>query len=253
MDRRDFLGVALEGFVVALFAQRVSADELLNRGASATVRSWVAAHDDIARQLSAGRITGRAWQEEVERLASRVNAAELLAQIDFDRLERTIDLDQPGGSKRVVKLPHPDDPSRRLRFGTAIFGLRQRYAITPHAHRNMVSAHMVIRGQLHVRNFDRVGEERGHIIVEPTVDGVLRPGDLSTMSTELNNVHWFTALTPRAFTLDVVVDGLLPGEERYVIELLDVRNAQKVSNGRRRARIIDWQESLRLYGIEAEG
>lgn len=250
MDRREFAAGAWKSLIVALFAGRVAAADLLSPRARGKVRAWVAAHDDIARALVSGRITGRQWQSEVERLANEVDIAELLAQIDFAKLERTLDLSRPGGTKHLVQLDHPDGSSRRLSFATAVFGLRKGHAITPHAHRNMVSAHMVISGELHVRNFDRLGEEPGHLIVAPTVDTTIRPGDLSTMSTERNNVHWFTAKTAKAFTLDVIIDGLTPNQPRYEIELLDVNDAEKLANGRRRARIITWEESVRRYGVE---
>jgi hypothetical protein len=250
MDRREFGSALLKAAATALFAQRVYADKLLQPRASKRLQAWVAAHQDIASQLAAGRITGRQWQSDVARLAHDVSIEELLDQIDFDKIASTLDLSSPGGTKKFVRLPHPDDPSLNLTYGAAIFGLQKNYAITPHAHRNMVSAHMVIKGELHVRNFDRVGAEQGHVIVDPTVDAVIRRGDVSTMSTERNNVHWFTARTPAAFTLDIIVDSLVPNDEPYVIELLDVRNAEKLANGHRRARIIDWKESVRLYGIE---
>lgn len=241
MDRREFV----TGVVAALFAQKVAAESLLERRASSGVREWVAAHQDIANQLAKGRITARQWQAEVEALASRVDMRELLEQIDFAAIERSIDLSQPGGTKKLVRL------ESGLAFATAVFGLQRGHAITPHAHRHMVSAHMVLEGELHVRNFDRLSDEPGHIVVEPTVDATIRRGAVSTMSTERNNVHWFTALSPTAFTFDVILDGLTPNEKPYVIELLDVAGAQRLPGGRRRARIIDWKESVRLYGIES--
>lgn len=250
MDRRQFSAVLLRNIGLALFAQQVFAERLLARRASRGVRAWVAAHHEIAAQLAKGRTTGLQWQNEVARLARAVDVTELVEQIDFAKVERTMDLRQPGGTKHVVRLEHPDDPSRQLSFGAAVFGLRHKHSITPHAHRNMVSAHMLLKGQMRVRNFDRVAAEPGYVIVEPTVDATIRPGDISTMSTERNNVHWFTALSPAAFTLDVIVDGLNPRDRRFVIELLDVNNAERVPGGRRRARIIDWKESIRLYGIE---
>ena len=246
MHRREFSNLMLQSIAVALFAQKVSADGLLEKKASERVRKWIAAHDDIATQLVSGRITGLQWQSEVERLARDVDRRELLEQVDFDAIEKSMDLTNPGGTKKIVRLS-----DQRVQFGAAIFGLRQRNAITPHAHKHMVSAHMVIKGELHARNFDRVAEEPGHLIIEPSVDTTIRPGDVSTMSSQRNNVHWFTALTPAAFTLDVIIDSLTPNEKPYVIELLDPNGAQRLPNGQRRARLIDWKESVRLYGTEA--
>ena len=70
------------------------------------------------------------------------------------------------------------------------------------------------------------------------------------MSTERNNVHWFVATTETAFTFDVIADGLAAGQPPYVIELVDPRGAEKLANGRLRARLLEWKESVRLYGEE---
>src|SRR6185295_15408709 len=95
----------------------------------------------------------------------------------------------------------------------------------------MVSAHLVIGGKLHVRNFDRKGEEPGHLLLQPTVDTAIAPGDCSTMSSARNNVHWFVALSDTAFTFDVIADGLDAGEPPYVIELVDPRGAERLPGG----------------------
>jgi hypothetical protein len=249
VNRRDFALRWLPTAGAVLLARIVSANRLLPKGSSSAMRAWIAGHDEIARQLAAGRLSGPAWQAGVEKLARGVALEELCAQLDAERLEKTLDLSQSGGAKATVTLDSPD--GRPLRFGAAIFGLRERHAITPHAHKNMVSAHLVIGGALHVRNFQRIADEPAHLIVEPTVDRTLRFGEISTMCTERNNVHWFTAQTPTAFTLDVIVDGLDARDARYVIQLLDVRGAERVGGGRLRARIIEWDESVRLYAVEA--
>jgi hypothetical protein len=85
------------------------------------------------------------------------------------------------------------------------------------------------------------------------VDAAIAPGDCSTMSSERNNVHWFVALTETAYTFDVVVDGLEADAAPYVIELVDPRGAERLADGRLRARVIGWEESVRLYGEERTG
>jgi hypothetical protein len=68
------------------------------------------------------------------------------------------------------------------------------------------------------------------------------------MSSQRNNIHWFTAVTERAFTLDVVVDGLTAGDKPYYIDLVDPAGGIRRGDGTVRAKRIDWKTSVRLYG-----
>jgi hypothetical protein len=119
--------------------------------------------------------------------------------------------------------------------------------ITPHAHRNMVSAHMVVEGEFRVRNFDRVRDEDGAAVIRSTRDGVMRLGEVSTMSSAHDNVHWFVPRTARATTLDVIVDGLGGTRPRYVIEPVDPVRGQSLPDGTIRAPYLTFAESTRLY------
>ena len=65
-------------------------------------------------------------------------------------------------------------------------------------------------------------------------------------------MHWFVARSETAFTFDVVLDNLDPSPGRpYFIDLVDPSGAEKLPDGTRRARRIDWDESLRLYAGRA--
>jgi len=228
------------GFLVALLAQTVASRKLLGANASTQLRSWLDAHEHAAKQLHASPEQGDAWQRQVEELSSHVDLDELLAAIDFAKIEREFAFTQDGGTKHSLRL------GTQL-IGVAIFGLERGRSITPHGHRNMASAHLVIGGKLRARNFDRVHDEESHLILRPTVDATIGRGAVSTMSTQRNNIHWFTALTGRAFTLDVVVSDLKEGDKSYYIDLVDPAGGTKRGDGTIRAPRIDWKTSVRLY------
>jgi hypothetical protein len=253
MNRRELMAGFLETAVLSLLGETLSSADLLSSGASRGVAEWTRAQEEVARRLRSHAISGRIWQSEVESLARGLDRDALLRAIDFPKLTSTMVFEKEGATKRSLRLPHPDDPARRLSFGTALFGLPKGRAITPHGHRNMVSAHLVLGGRLHVRNFDRAEDAPGRLLLTPTVDAAIAPGDCSTMSSERNNVHWFVALTETAYTFDVVVDGLEADAAPYVIELVDPRGAERLADGRLRARVIGWEESVRLYGEERTG
>jgi hypothetical protein len=48
-------------------------------------------------------------------------------------------------------------------------------------------------------------DEPGFLTIKPTSDKVLRPGAVSTVSDESNNIHWFTALTGPVFMFNTQV------------------------------------------------
>lgn len=169
-----------------------------------------------------------------------VDLDELLRAIDFAKIERDFRFTSDGGTKQMLRIGAQT-------YGAAIFGLEKGRSITPHGHRNMASAHLVIAGKLHVRNFDRVADEPEHLILRPTVDGTIGAGAVSTMSAQQNNIHWFTALTGRAFTLDVIVQGLKEDDQPFHIDLVDPRGGTKRGDGTIRAPRIDWKTSVRLY------
>lgn len=224
------------GFLMACLAQAIT----LSAHASPKLREWVRAQDDLARKLHANPESGIDWMRGVEALSAEVDLDELLRAIDFATIERDFRFTTDGGTKKMIRVGSQI-------FGAAIFGLEKGRSITPHGHRNMASAHLLIAGNVRVRNFDRVADEPEHLVLRPTVDQTIGRGVVSTMTTQRNNIHWFTALTDRAFTLDVVVSDLKPGDKSFYIDLVDPRGGTKRGDGTIRAPRIDWKTSVRLY------
>ena len=91
-------------------------------------------------------------------------------------------------------------------------------------------------------------EEKNHLIVKPTVDRVAQVGDASSISDEKNNIHWFIADSPQAFTFDVIMLDL--GGKSYDIHNIDIRDGEKIQNGLIRAQKMDVEAALKKYGKE---
>ena len=246
LGRREFTKslCAAAGVYALLGAARAAG--ALAKSDSLNGRRWIEEQQQIAADLAAGRLTPLAWQEAVERLASRVDLQDLLAQADFERLKARFDFKDGMPSKQWVKFPkesgYPD-----LAFGLAFFGFRRGDVITPHGHRNMVSAHMVAAGAFRARNFDRVRDEPGALVIRPTVDARIGRGSVSTMSSLRNNIHWFVAEEDESATLDVIIDALEPGRDRYTIDLVDPEGGTALGDGTIRAPLIDWNASVAKY------
>ena len=208
---------------------------------------WVDAQQDLAQALMAGTTPPRAWMAGVEGLAREVDVAELMAYLDTQRVT-----DAPGAAhndprKRFVRFLDADGEPRRLAYGAALFDFAPRNVITPHGHRHMASAHLVVAGRLRVRTFDRVGDEPGAMLVRPSGDAVAGVGTLSAMSSERDNIHWFVPQGGPATTFDVVVSDLDPGQPSYEIRAIDPLGGTRGADGTIRAPILDFGAASAKY------
>ena len=162
---------------------------------------------------------------------------------------RGFDYPNLGVTTERVRFPALDGLPERLAFHSKVFGMRRDRAIIPHGHRNMVSCHYVLQGDLHLRHFDKVEEDATHMVIEPTVDMVARPGSYSSISDERNNVHWLRAQSETAHTFDVIV--LDVGGEEWEVDNIDPYAAEHLGEGRLRAPKLDVAAALEKYGLDA--
>jgi hypothetical protein len=211
------------------------------------VGQWIEEQQALAEDLSAGRISGRAWSAGVERLAMGLDVEELLAALPAARITSA---GAPSGNdpqKRFVRFLDKEGRPRQLGYGVALFEFDPHNVITPHGHRHMVSAHIVVKGAFRVRNFDRVGDEQGAMLIRPTRDYVARTGQVSTMCSERDNIHWFVPQGGPATTFDVVISGLDEGAPDYEIKAVDPVRGEKRPGGVIAAPIIGFDQSSTFY------
>ena len=243
LGRRDALAGFLSSFAVVALVREARGTPAEGRAAA-----WIEGQQAIAEALAAGRIGGLDWAHEVERLAREVDVAELMAAVRRSRITAA----PPGGhndpQKRFVRFLGPDGEPRRLAYGAALFDFAPGKVITPHGHRHMVSAHIVVSGRLRVRNFDRLGERDGAMLIRPTRDFVAATGAVSTMCAERDNIHWFVSDGGPAATFDIVISGLDPGAPDHLVEPIDPLGAVPAEGGSLLAPLIGFEESSRRYG-----
>lgn len=208
---------------------------------------WIDAQQSLAEDLAQGRIDGKQWSAGVQQLAATIDLDQLTAELRRARITASA---APSGNdprKRFVRFVDEAGQARRLGYGVALFDFAPGNVITPHGHRHMVSAHMVLNGAVRIRNFDRVGDEPGAMLIRPTHDYVAGAGQVSTMCSERDNIHWFVPDGGPATTFDIVISGLDPGMPDYEIKAVDPLRGQKLAAGVIRAPIIDFDQSSRLY------
>lgn len=210
-------------------------------------RRWVDRQEEIARTLTAGEITPIAWAEEIERLGREVDLVKLLAEARSCQVAKLPKRYGNDPQKRFVEFLDEAGAPRRLEYGVAFFDFEPGNVITPHGHKHMVSAHLVASGAVRIRNFDRIRDDPEGVVIRPTKDYVARVGHVSTMTPNLDNVHWFTPKGGPCTTFDVVVSSLDKGQPDHLIQALDPVGARKLGKGELLARVMSFEESSRRY------
>jgi len=174
-------------------------------------RSLVDLNDRLARKV----IGVTEWQDQVAVLNRSVPVEEIVRYLDVERITR--DFRYPTLLAEFVDPVLPPEvlpAGRRHQWFVRVFGMRRGGAIIPHVHNNMVSAHLVVSGAFHARTHDRVQDQMDAVVLRPSLDQVIRIGDIITMSDRRDNQHWLVAQEDRSMTFDVgVVD--LPASWSY--------------------------------------
>ncbi|MDI1477570.1 hypothetical protein [Polyangium sp. y55x31] len=199
---------------------------------------------EASRALVEGRSSPATWQELVEQAFGGASPEEIARAIDVESLLARA----PAASRGAAVVPFSTSlPGEdRPRIVTKLFVLRAGRANPPHAHDNMVSVHYVLRGRFRVRHYDRVRDEPGGIVLRPTIDRVLGPGEATSISDERDNVHWHVAETDGVL-LDVLCADL---EGRPTdTHLVDPVRAEPLEGGLLRApRLSTVGEALERFG-----
>jgi len=242
-SRRTLLRLGPAALLWFLHARRALAEP----GRSAALEG-LRAMGELALALRRGELEPLAWQDEMARRVATIDVAEVLAAIDLDGLVAALD-PLPDDRPRVQPV-ELDALAVLLRDAGAklkLFALARGSAIVPHGHHGLVSMHWVLRGTMHARSFDRIERTPTHVLMRPTIDRVLRPGDASSVSEQRDNIHWFVAVDGPAFALDVLVPRLDPAGRsgRFYV---DVRAAEPAGEERLRAPIVSGREAHRRYG-----
>ena len=237
LHRRDLLGA---------FAAYALLAELSFAGASRrsrSVRAWLDRQEALAEGLVAGSLEPEQWRQEVEALGREADVARLIAEA------------LPSPSSR----PFPTHPARRLlhwRDGDGnreASGMRWRCssstapASSPRTRTAECSPHLVARGALRARTYDRVSTEPDALVLRPAADRRLETGETSSIGPGRENVHWFVPLTEGAATFDVLVTGLDPGGPDYQVQPVDPLGATELGDGTLRAPLLGFEESARRY------
>jgi hypothetical protein len=248
MARRLFtrqLGGAIFGF---LFLRTLCRADALAGPVKGPASEWLLDMERLSHDLAAGTLEQVEWQRGIEQRLANVELTDLLAAIDYDRLAKTVVLADDHEAVEEIMLSRSTKMPETLSFSPYFYALKKGRAIVPHGHHNMATMHMVLHGQAHVRHFDRIADEPDYITVRPTTDRVGGPGDVSTISDDRENVHWFVALSEPVYLFNIGVYGIRASEPHRGRDYIDPLGGETSTDGSIRARRVNADEAYRLYG-----
>lgn len=244
-SRREFhrqtLGALLTWSLLdKLFTSDAFADEV-----KPIASRWLARLNAMSLDLKGTKLDPVEWQKQVEELFSNVDLPEFLQFIDFEKLTAKVKPKERGELSLQAKLPEVEGLPTKLVFGHQVFALNKDRSIVPHGHDNMATAFLVLKGDFHGRHYDRLEDDKEHMIITPTIDSDFGPGSCSTVSDVKDNVHWFTSRSDGAFIFNIHVLSVKPGRTGRVY--IDPAG-EKLSGDRIRCRKINHGEAESLYG-----
>jgi hypothetical protein len=251
MLRRNFTTNSVKTILSISLLEHLCATDLLANKDKYTAKKWLHAVHEIGSSVKETKITQTQWQKEVEELfQNKIELNELLKLINFDQIEKSAKFVDNGARSIRPKLPRSNGYPERLAFGSQVFALKKGRSVVPHGHNNMATAFIVLKGNFHGRHYDRISDEKEHMIIRPTINDRFGPGQTSSVSDDKDNVHWFKAEDEPAFIFNIHVLGLPNTKDapRRTGRLYIDPEGEKLENGLIRAPFIDSKKAHQKYG-----
>ena len=245
LNRRQFQQQTLGALLTWSLLDRLFAQQAFSKEVAPIAAKWLAELNAMSLELKDKKLEQLEWKSQVEKLYSQVDLVEMLKFIDFDKLTRDVKIKERGELSLRAQLPKVDGLPTNLIFGHQVFALGKDRSVVPHGHDNMATAFLILKGDFHGRHYDRLEDDKQHMIIRPTIDRAFGPGEYSTVTDIKDNVHWFKAKGDSAFIFNIHVMSVKPGRTGRVYIDPD---GEKLSDGRIRARKIDHNEANKLYG-----
>ncbi|MCG2591514.1 hypothetical protein LZ009_01800 [Ramlibacter sp. XY19] len=247
ISRRSFTAGTLHAlFLSSLFQQATRADAL-EGSLKWSARLWLRELDEASSALAAGGLAPREWQRAIEDTLGRVVLRDFLRSLDFETLARSARFPAQAEGMQRLYFPQEDGRLQPLAFRPYLFTLEKGVAVVPHGHHNMATMHMVLQGEARVRHFDKLEADASHMLIRPAGDVTAHAGDVSSISDDHHNIHWFQALSGRVLMFNIGVYQVRPGpfgERDYI----DPLAAAQDTGGLLRAARLARDEAYAKYG-----
>jgi hypothetical protein len=238
----------LGGALTFSLVRALCGDRILRAAVRPLAVKWLSEVEEMSSGLKGHKLSPGEWQTKVEELFRRVELKDLLRSINYDELIKNPLFPEDHESALELEFPQVEGLPSELTYIPMFVAFKKGRAIVPHGHRNMVSMHMALEGEVHARHYERRGSDDAHMLIEPTLDKTFARGELSTVSDERNNTHWFKATSDHAFMFNVAVFGLDGTKNFSGRDYIDPLGAERLGDGTLRARRINFEEAKKLYG-----
>jgi hypothetical protein len=248
LPRRTFVTQMLGGALTFSLVRALCGGRALGAAVRAVAVEWLAEVEELSSGLKGRRVGPAEWQAKVEELFRRVELKDLLRAIDYDELIKKPLFPEDHESALELQFPRVEGLPAELTYIPMFIAFQKGRAVVPHGHRNMVSMHMALEGEVHARHYERRGGDDTHLIIEPTLDTTFARGQLSTVSDERNNIHWFKAVSGPVFMFNVGVFGIDGTKNFTGRDYIDPLGGDRLGGGLIRARRLGHKEAFKLYG-----
>lgn len=252
MDRRSFNQKLSQGLVGFAFLETFITQDLFGQKIKPITLHWAQELNTICRDLKTQQISQTLWQQKIEELLQKISLEDLLKFIDFEQMARQMKYPDLGVTTGRVRFPRLAGVPARTVFTKKVFGMTKGRAIIPHGHNNMSSAHLILRGDFEVKHYDKVQENTREMIIKPTIHQVSHAGAATSISDDKDNVHWYKALSNKAYTFDIIMFNLNPGYGKpYDISNIDPLAGKNIGKGLIQVPKLSVQQALEKYGKDA--
>jgi len=248
MERREFSKKLVSTVLSYSLMNSLVTSNAITKKVNPITNNWANQLNEYCLDLKKETITIEEWRILIEQLYQKIELKEILEFINFDNLTKGFSFPDLGVNTKMVKFPKLEGLPPKTVFIKKIFGMKKERAIIPHGHSNMVSAHLIIKGEMHLRHYDKIRIEDDRMIIKPTIDKMIKTGESSSISDDRDNVHWFIANTDTAFTFDVIMLNL--NEKEDDIHNIDIYEKENLRNGNLSVPILDVETALKKYGKE---
>jgi hypothetical protein len=248
LDRRQFTRETLGSLLAFSLFDLVGSRDAFAAEVKPITVAWLKQLNDLGRDVKDQKVKQLEWQKQVEALYAKVDLADLLRFIDFDKLTSGVDLPEHGARSLRPQFPTIDGVPTKLVFGRQVFAMKPGRSVVPHGHNNMATAFLILKGNFQGRHFDRLQDEKDHLIIRPTIDRRFGPGEASSVSDFKDNIHWFTAQDDVGYIFNIHVMDVNPNAGSSTGRVYLDPNGEKLSDGSIRARRVNYDEVNKLYG-----
>ena len=246
--RREFTHAALGSMLTYSLLDVISQSDAVAAEVKPNVDKWLLDVNQLSADIKGQKLKQIDWQKKVEELFAKVNLRELLKKLDFEKLTKDIKLVDNGARSLRFKLPEVEGLPKNVVFGKQIFALKKGRSVVPHGHNNMATAFLILKGNFHGRHYDRLEDQKDHILIRPTIDRKFGAATYSTVSDVKDNIHWFKAEDEPAFIFNIHVLNVQPGSKLPTGRVYMNPNGQKLKDGTVLAPRLGYKESHELFG-----